>query len=678
MIFLQSHRIIITVLIVLWILGFLFIYDQREKYLHQQIETVVNKRVELLRQYTNVALVVVDAMRKQMESNIHLAEKGNLTHPAFQALQDRPDLNAYFVGDPLSDLYGISGVLTGLGSKNDLSQDTINELHAVLSLDLYLGKAALYNPDFVWSYYTSKKHFLYLVPKVSVDDFHFQNTTYQKPFWQSAIPEHNANKDIVISELYNDEAGQGFMISISAPVYVNNEFRGVISLDIGLDKMRASLLSDDLVGESLLINPKGRLIAAPFEFEIGDEVALPAQRTFGELTWDKDYEYFMQPVMQGQMYLLHRIKNSQILNSISLDISFYVLVLTFVLLIVYLLYRLHHSMQQLTETLTTLRETQTQLIQSEKMAALGQLIAGIAHEINTPIGAIKSSGDNISHSLEQTLQTLSLLYQKLKPEEETMFIELLHVSQSAKQLLTSREERQLSRALTKEMSEANIEDARHKAGVLVQLQAHENWQHFLPLILHQESEFILDTAYNLASISNNIANINQAVDRVGKIIYALKSFSRQDMSDKKINSDIIEGVETVLTLYHNQIKQNTQLVREYQPVPAIPCYPDELNQVWTNLIHNALQAMKYNGTLTIRIETKDERLIVAITDTGCGIPKENQDKIFMPFYTTKDRGEGSGLGLDIVQKIVQKHNGQISFDSVVGQGTTFYVALPLE
>ena len=118
------------------------------------------------------------------------------------------------------------------------------------------------------------------------------------------------------------------------------------------------------------------------------------------------------------------------------------------------------------------------------------------------------------------------------------------------------------------------------------------------------------------------------------------------------------------------------MIRHYEPLEPVLCYPDELSQVWTNLLHNAMQAMEYKGTLTITVRKQDEQAIISITDTGPGIPDEIKEKIFDPFFTTKAAGEGSGLGLDIVRKIIEKHQGQISFESKPGK-TTFHVVLPI-
>ena len=346
---------------------------------------------------------------------------------------------------------------------------------------------------------------------------------------------------------------------------------------------------------------------------------------------------------------------------------------------------LHRNhLEEMVEERTAQLETQVhereraekELIQSEKMAALGQLVAGIAHEINTPMGAIKSSGSNISDFLGKFKKEMPNLIEKLGDQHLPLFFTLISQSPKKTVLRTSREERKMIRSLNDKLSEAGIEGGRQMAFFLVQMNVYDRWEMFKVLLLHPKSEFIFETAYSFHSITSNTTNINQAVDRVSKIIYALKSYIRQSDTNEKIKTDILESIETVLTIYHNQIKQNTELVREYDTVDTILGYPDELSQVWTNLIYNALQAMDYQGTLTIRVKNQENHVRICVADTGCGIPEDNKEKIFQPFFTTKKRGEGSGLGLDIVAKIIKKHDGQIELESEVGKGTIFTILLP--
>lgn len=340
--------------------------------------------------------------------------------------------------------------------------------------------------------------------------------------------------------------------------------------------------------------------------------------------------------------------------------------------------QLQISLQKEQEGRQELESTQSQMIQSEKMAALGQLIAGIAHEINTPLGAIRSSIESVSSALKDALLKIPQLANDLKDDEFALFMQLLEGSFTQTTILTLKEKKALRKELSSKLTEAGIEDVRKASDVLVNLRAHENYEQFLVLLHHSQNTLILNTANKLSNILRGTHNIELATQKAHKIIFALKNYAHRSPQEAMIESNVKDGIETVLTLYHNHLKQGIHLEREYdENIPDIWCYPDELNQVWTNLLHNALQAMDFKGDLKVGIHTKNEKLLVNITDTGSGIPEDIIGKIFDPFFTTKPAGEGSGLGLDIVRKIVQKHGGDIEVESTVGVGTTFTVWLPL-
>jgi len=338
--------------------------------------------------------------------------------------------------------------------------------------------------------------------------------------------------------------------------------------------------------------------------------------------------------------------------------------------------RAEDNQRQATQALAELQAAQTMLVQSEKMAALGQLIAGVAHEINTPIGAVKASGRNISDALKDVLLSMPRLFSLLDVDTQLLFQKLMAQSMLQDGFMSSREERALTKQVAEVLSTEGIDDAYQKAGVLVLLNAQSSVVEFMPLLRHPEHELIMETAHSLVSLTTNAANINVAVERVAKIIFALKSFSRTGGSDEFIEFSLRAGIDTVLTIYQNQIKQGVEVVCNFEDVAPVPCLPDELNQVWTNLVHNALQAMANRGTLTIGVRRVGDEAIVSIADTGSGIPESIRSKIFDAFFTTKAMGEGSGLGLDIVRKIIDKHRGRIVVESTVGVGTTFYVHLP--
>ncbi len=338
---------------------------------------------------------------------------------------------------------------------------------------------------------------------------------------------------------------------------------------------------------------------------------------------------------------------------------------------------LHQKNQELAQTLQELKLTQQELIQSEKMAALGQLIAGVAHEINTPLGAIRSSVENIAYFLNQNLEQLPQFLQGLSSENYLYFFSLLRNSTQQSTNFSAKEKRQFKRGLIQQLEAHNIKNYDTIADTLVDIGVYDDISPFLPLLQDPESNKILNMVYQLASLQKSATTIRIGANRAAKVVFALKTYSRYESTNKKVESNLTEGIETILTLYHNQLKHGVEVIRNYElNLPLILCYPDELNQVWTNLIDNALQAMKNKGLLKIEVRQQDNQVQVSITNTGNGIPPEILPKIFEPFFTTKPIGEGSGLGLDIVKKIIEKHQGKIEVDSLPGK-TTFTVFLPL-
>ena len=338
---------------------------------------------------------------------------------------------------------------------------------------------------------------------------------------------------------------------------------------------------------------------------------------------------------------------------------------------------LQHRTEELTHTLNELKAAQSRIIQSEKMAALGQLVAGVAHEVNTPLGAIRSSITNIQNSLNTLLQDLPSFYRNIESGLLPVFNQLILRAVESTIFVSSKEERQYRRSVTRELEELDVENADSLADLLVDMGIYSGIDEYKDIFAHESGSLLMENAYKLSGIFKSTKNISLAADKAANVVLALKTYSRAESSEEKSTMSIKDSIETVLTLYHNLIKHGVEVIRTYDELPNISCYCDELNQVWTNIVHNALQAMNGKGKLEIQIRNAEQFAEVRIIDSGSGIPENIKDKIFEPFFTTKPQGEGSGLGLDIVKKIIDKHNGQIEVESEPGR-TCFIVRLPIE
>lgn len=338
---------------------------------------------------------------------------------------------------------------------------------------------------------------------------------------------------------------------------------------------------------------------------------------------------------------------------------------------------LKQQTKELEQSIADLKQTQLELIHSEKMRALGNLIAGIAHEINTPIGAINASVDNIFKSLDASLENIYTLFTSIPENDLRAFLSIMKMIDREKKPLTSKEKRQYKKTIITKLNQANFEQAATITDHLLYLNLYEAVDEIIPLLKSDDPVFVLKTVRDIYSVRKNSENIKLAVDKASKVVYALKRFMHKEQEQFKEKTNLIENIETVLTLHHNRIKQGIEVVQEYDTIPLISCYPDELVQVWTNLISNAIHAMNNSGTLHIGIKNLGDFVQVSITDDGCGIPEENQKKVFDPFFTTKKAGEGTGIGLDLVEKIIEKHKASIDLKSKIGEGTTFTVTLPV-
>lgn len=334
--------------------------------------------------------------------------------------------------------------------------------------------------------------------------------------------------------------------------------------------------------------------------------------------------------------------------------------------------------EDLENSLKELKETQASLIQSEKLAFLGQLIAGVAHEINTPLGAINAANTNAIRLMPTIIQNLIEISEKLNPEENLELQNILIQILNRTTILTSREERQYKKQVAEFLETQGFSNSSTLASDLVKIGVYEGLENLVPLLKKMEEvPQIMEILNAIGRMRVNLQNTAIAVQKTSKIIFALKNYSYKSQIDEAQPFDIVQNLQMILTLYHNQMKHGINLITKFdENLPTVMGYPDELNQVWTNIITNALQAMQYQGDLTIEAHQNNGHVEVKIIDSGPGIPEEIQPKIFEPFFTTKKQGEGTGLGLGICKKIIEKHQGEIKFTSQPGR-TEFVIKLPV-
>lgn len=351
---------------------------------------------------------------------------------------------------------------------------------------------------------------------------------------------------------------------------------------------------------------------------------------------------------------------------------------TVFVLTIYFLHRRDLANEELRRKNEQIARSQQALVQSEKMAALGQLVAGVAHELNTPLGAIVGSVGNIGAALERTLDELPEVLVASTPEEVAGLRAIVRAGGEGNHAVTSREERELRGLLEAELTARQVPDAGRLARALVSMGTGAEIEPHLPLLRSPRAPALVRSAGGLTSMRRNSATIKTAAERASKIVFALKSFAHPGtVSGEPVTAKLADNLETVLTLYQNQIKNGVVLVRTFEDPCLVRGHHDELNQVWTNLVHNALQAMQYKGRLELRLAREPRGVIVQVIDSGPGIPAEALSRIFEPFYTTKPQGEGSGLGLSISRDIVERHHGRLSAESQPGR-TVFTVSLPDE
>ena len=337
---------------------------------------------------------------------------------------------------------------------------------------------------------------------------------------------------------------------------------------------------------------------------------------------------------------------------------------------------LERSNTELRDTIDQLKATQDQLVNAEKMASLGQLVAGIAHEINTPIAAISSASREVGSAMGRLFYLLDL-YRGLSEEDSGVFRSLLEEAMADRPLRDGAEERRARRAYAEKLAALGREDPGDLADKLAEMNLPPKaTDGCLESLATETGMRIVDTAAAISDMLRSVRIIGIAADKAAQTVQALKIYSRRDDDETPRLLDLRLELDTILSLYHNALKRGIEVDRDYGEVPEILGRRDRLSQVWINLIDNAIHAMSHSGRLEVAIRRAGEVVEVAITDSGTGIAEDLQDRIFTPFFTTKSSGLGTGIGLSISKRIVEDGGGTIVFVSRPGS-TTFTVRLPV-
>lgn len=284
--------------------------------------------------------------------------------------------------------------------------------------------------------------------------------------------------------------------------------------------------------------------------------------------------------------------------------------------------------EKLERTLEQLKETQAQMLQSEKMATIGQIAAGVAHEINNPTGFVSSNIGTLK-GYQSDLIALIKKYRRLISDLKTMVAK-----------------KKLSSSFAEQIEE----------------------------IVRLETEIDID--FIQGDILDLIQECSDGIERIKKIISDLKDFAHPAEDERK-EADINKGIESTFNFVNYELKYKAKVTKDYGQLPIIKCYPQQLNQVFMNMLVNAAQAMEKTGEIKVKTRHVEDNIEITISDNGPGIPEKSLAKIFDPFFTTKDVGKGTGLGLHIAKDIVKKHNGTINVESKIGEGTTFTIQIPV-
>lgn len=347
MIGLKNNNILALVIWLAAIVAVLLTGSKRVE--HLLADSIQNNQREIA-QLLGVAFAYNQSSASQLESMFETASVDGFNHLLPDSLIDFPELNAYGLSSALSSKPSYSAGLTGIGSYKDLSEETLKEIGQVLSLDL----TAPFQDQthyFIWSYYTSQNGFIALSPKVSESDFHMSELAYEKPFWGIATPARNPERATVISNVYDDAAGQGLMISISTPVYSGDEFKGVVSLDVGLGYLKEVMRSGSLgMDENLaLVSKEGQVALAAESFSVSEFMLTGLDAHSAHKTiWDDSGVLMISTPIKDKFHVVYRLSRLEFVRLVMVESFLSALIASMLILVIWLVIRLRGALSDAT------------------------------------------------------------------------------------------------------------------------------------------------------------------------------------------------------------------------------------------------------------------------------------------------------------------------------------------
>lgn len=322
--------------------------------------------------------------------------------------------------------------------------------------------------------------------------------------------------------------------------------------------------------------------------------------------------------------------------------------------------------------------------QNDKMMALGKLSAGLAHELNNPSAAVVRSAHELKRHLSNEPDSFKRVIKIQATDEMVDKVKDLvfsKISAYGKVHVSLLEKTELEDEITDWLENNGIKDAYEMVETFVEFSINpDDLESTISLLRNEDKIPVISWLYHVLSTEKLVGEIEESAKRINTLVCSVKGYTHMDQNPEKHPADIHLGIRNTLTMLNHKLKKNNiTLIKNFQDdLPPANIFVSEMNQVWTNIIDNAIDAMegRPNSTLEIKTEKYREFIVVSVIDNGPGIPQEIQDKIFDPFFTTKSIGKGTGLGLEVVRQIISQHNGKVDVKSEPGK-TVFEVCFPI-